>query len=1253
MSNDLVPKLSGTLSKSELPLPKKNPGKDVSPSMSLNYSVTDTLTEQLAPLCYPTNCNLMVRNKDPEKVTNPSQVSDDVQQLTILANSVLVSPLMTFRRLPTGYLQATKVSGSSETPPSVPQIPGSQEQMMQEQMEQLKRLVAEQQRIITLYNSGNISAEEEKHQKKSLIREDKDEQSDNQIPAHLRTRNVEERTIRSGIGIKEKKQTFEEFVEERFKMDSQRAENHLKQHKQRNSCRSKTDIRKTFLKCGEGIARFEQNKENLFRKNPKQLINQIKRQVSLGCQPSFCLLQSKDWGKHKQENHPSLERHTNTHKVPLSKEKEIADIPSQEKAKEDTEHYKSEENNQKPQERSGEHVKVESTLTSRVNWPDIMQQYHSKESESKFQIDGKNETQFLECQNQLDSREEPTNNQVQQHFDIPNPPLIAKNTPVAPGNSRIQEVIEDHEKQVDGTIENHNSKKVWFISYHPNQKLVSSTAFSGLRKGSSPEFKKVNDRIVKNTQQLNEGIEIKYVLVSDHKRKQQDGGRSARLGNDKSSSSDENNSYSSSSMHCHSCPRSEYLPNVHHADQNHDFSEPDYAGDELSASEMTLRSASKLLVKKRRSQDPLRLKSHFTRTSSSESSIEASKRRGSRILSSFQISRDYYIGPRRPKKEPKAKSTTKNIQIPDMQPPTCDLVASLFPVWKDRVNLADQEPCKTFHEGALVQKRPIGKLQEFEEEIDEFHRRNPQLLQLKEKREKVMQFLSEQINHFKAEKVKEVSFSDEHWKEENLRAQLTKANLEKWTKASRISKKDDDTKEMLILKQQIDGLQEQFKINESRWSVAHIKLQNQIEVLMKQNLELQDELRASEHQRMEITKKSLALHSALRKSEPLASEPNLSGPAILLKNEGTARHPSSKICMGQRTSSEKCTCIEPPSNKIGDSKKTTSRERMEPKKTTSREHREKTVFRNLRVRSPPPIGKRSALAKRIPFDPEMVIHRIPKNQQRSYLRKTRVPVVQLNTYDEESLAAYENDRYPLTSESNEDALFFVHNNGHRSSAFHQNEDIQDCPSKSSTSRKGLLCTKYKKREDILKKTKHPDGKVEWKFSDGSKAVDFPNGTWKEISADRKTTTVTFSNGDVQKFMPDQRMLYYYADTQTIHTTYPSGLEVIQFPNKQIEKYHPDGTKEIVYPDGTVKHLKSGQEETLFPDGTFIKVERNGDKTIIFNNGHKEIHTSQYKRREFPNGTIKTVYNTGHQKTKYISGRVRIKDEAGNIILDKN
>ena len=68
-----------------------------------------------------------------------------------------------------------------------------------------------------------------------------------------------------------------------------------------------------------------------------------------------------------------------------------------------------------------------------------------------------------------------------------------------------------------------------------------------------------------------------------------------------------------------------------------------------------------------------------------------------------------------------------------------------------------------------------------------------------------------------------------------------------------------------------------------------------------------------------------------------------------------------------------------------------------------------------------------------------------------------------------------------------------------------------------------------------------------------------------------------------------------------------------FCSNQTEKHYPDGTKEIIFPDQTIKYIfANGIEENLFPNGTVIRVEVNGDKTMQFANGQREVHTEQYK-----------------------------------------
>ncbi|KAK7169138.1 hypothetical protein R3I93_005208 [Phoxinus phoxinus] len=177
-------------------------------------------------------------------------------------------------------------------------------------------------------------------------------------------------------------------------------------------------------------------------------------------------------------------------------------------------------------------------------------------------------------------------------------------------------------------------------------------------------------------------------------------------------------------------------------------------------------------------------------------------------------------------------------------------------------------------------------------------------------------------------------------------------------------------------------------------------------------------------------------------------------------------------------------------------------------------------------------------------------------------------------------------------------------------------------------------------------------KIEKVLPDGGRLVVFPNGTRKELSADGQTVKVMFFNGDVKHTTPDQRVIYYYAEAQTTHITYPDGMEVLQFPNNQTEKHFPDGRKEITFPDQTVKTLyPDGREESVLTDGTIIQLNPDGSKVIQFNTGQREIHTLDFKRREYPDGTVKTVYSDGRQETQYPTGRVRLKDAQGHVIMD--
>ncbi|CAH0595308.1 unnamed protein product [Chrysodeixis includens] len=180
--------------------------------------------------------------------------------------------------------------------------------------------------------------------------------------------------------------------------------------------------------------------------------------------------------------------------------------------------------------------------------------------------------------------------------------------------------------------------------------------------------------------------------------------------------------------------------------------------------------------------------------------------------------------------------------------------------------------------------------------------------------------------------------------------------------------------------------------------------------------------------------------------------------------------------------------------------------------------------------------------------------------------------------------------------------------------------------------------------------------TEYRKPDGSRELRFPNGNVKIISADGKYSKFVYYNGDVKEnFYSEGRIKYYYAETKTFHTTHADGLEVLEFPDGQVEKRYKDGSSEIRLPNGSVRYFdpknEHVREEWRFPDGAALTVAASGEQRIVFSNGQVEVHAKDHKRREFPDGTVKLVYNDGTSETRYSSGRVRIKDKHGNLIMD--
>ncbi|XP_029140140.1 centromere protein J [Protobothrops mucrosquamatus] len=497
----------------------------------------------------------------------------------------------------------------------------------------------------------------------------------------------------------------------------------------------------------------------------------------------------------------------------------------------------------------------------------------------------------------------------------------------------------------------------------------------------------------------------------------------------------------------------------------------------------------------------------------------------------------------------------------ETEPPTSDLMLKLFPSLKPKQKVDAQARHES--KSNMTQEEPSGesvrsqllkeKLVELEMEIERFRTENASLSKLREEHETALEKLRKEKSDYEHHKTQQLAQIEELKKEEARKLQKERKVFEKYAQAARAIPDKKERDEIQALKQQIATLQEDVKKRETKWSATHTRLRDQIEALTKENTQLREEIKIMEKFRLEAWK---------RKEAPTKKKKN-SNSGYSDKHEST--HLPAALPKSHSGSSM---------NQIEKSSK-------------------------INVKSDlPSEGKLFAKC--------------------------------------EPAKAYEADLDKKIKPEDSSQTFMAN--------FPADGTVE--------SSSAITFDSSESEEEVEREASHPDGKVEKVLKNGCHLIIFPNGTRKEVSYDGKTTTVTFFNGDVKQVLEDQRVIYYYADAKTIHTTYPTGLEVLHFSNGQIEKHFPDGKKEITFPDQTIKNVfTDGREVNIFPDGTIVHMQQDGSKIIEFSNGQQEVHTADFKRREYPDGTIKTVYADGHQETQYASGRLRVKNKNGDVVMD--
>ncbi|XP_061234568.1 centromere protein J-like [Neopsephotus bourkii] len=1123
--------------------------------------------------------------------------------------------------------------------------------------------------------------------------------------AKMKTGNIEDRPITPAIGIRQN--TSEEFVEEQLEVD-----NHLleKQQKEQQS-KAKVTTQKAFLKRKDGMARLKKNKQK-----PLKDDNKHSRRAGLDCSGHFSQPDQVDAGVLRPGEYSQFSlqvsgsRKIGTHENKADNASAEWELNSQTDCEANIVEQSLEE---KQVIRRDEDTKKNPIGSPQRKWPEILQPSPETLIEMNLQVGEEKQNRHMNSLGQAGRTDgRPVHGTLKKHLGRVDWPLRGHHTKgakdpleVLQKRSLLQDLKPDHIKESEWSADTAFTQGEKWVQAC-TQKLVLGSQSSESKRQIHTGFKMVNDKIVKITRSSPEAVE-KGVSSSALKQEWQRKGRAASAWHVASSSCESSclssNSDDDSKSHHAQYPSQNGPQGVDHTCGRLDQSDGDYASDEPSGTKIKyVKKYSRSPPRKQDIQGISRQDFSYS-TSSSDSSTKAARLKESKTCSSLQQPLYYPTKLKRREHEPESKNENRAKDVKSLHLPLSTLSGEI-PDFKIKETPAVEEPQKKLFRDRLEETQSIVTRGS---ETGVYRRGTPPMTKVKEEQEKATHLHRTQMDQLNVAQSQELTHSLEYNRDQIHPPQKENIAHSKFKGAASVTEENAKSEEIQILKQQIAGLQEEFKRNECCWHAAYNKLRDQVEMLTRQNTELLDGLRISEHQRWKEEKHLEAVNFTDRKSETPVAEAILQETASSTKQEEGPwkdNHKSYRMSYRRPKASLQRRFFRDANSETIKS----SVQGDDPLRSMTKEHQEKKPSNCSFGRSTTPTGRKTHHQGRLtPFEPEKVVHQPSPAGRRIDDRKSPGAVSHLSVgFKEPNSSSYVKGRSLPISYTSED-MFLSHDDSNDTCSFAPCSNIEETekeeilnlqktekllkpqnkvafvtthrrsgitaydnkvstdsstafvdaetkPPKSILSRRSTLHQDRRiSEEEVQEKIEYRDGKVEEVLTDGRRIITFSNGTKKEISADKRMTTISFFNGDVKKIMPDQRVIYYYADAQTTHTAYPDGLEVLQFPNNHIEKHYPDGTKEIVFPDRTVKCLYSdGFKETFFPDGTVVKVEKNGDKIVVFSNGQKEIHTVQFKRREYPDGTVKTVYCNGRQETKYSTGRVQIKDDEGNIILDK-
>ncbi|NXG62322.1 CENPJ protein, partial [Hemiprocne comata] len=552
-------------------------------------------------------------------------------------------------------------------------------------------------------------------------------------------------------------------------------------------------------------------------------------------------------------------------------------------------------------------------------WPEILQPRPETVTEMNLQVGEERETHHLDSVEQAGRTDgRPVEGSLKKDPNRVDQPLgrhftegAKTSSEVLQKHSPLQDLETDHIKEAEwsaGPVLTQGQK--W--GQVCLQELVSASQRSESKRQIHTGFKMVNDKIVKITHSSPEAVQ-KGSLSSTLQQEWQRKGTTALTWHVASLSCDSSclssNSDDDPKSH-HAQYSSQHGPQgLDHTDRHLDVSDGDYISDEPSGTEKTsVKKCSRSTPRKQDIQVISRQPALSSSTSSSDSTTGAVKWKGSKAHSPLQQSLLHLTRSRRVH-EPESKNEGRARDVKSQYLPSSAVTGDI-PAFEIKETPSVEEPQKKLFTDPLdifIEETRNIITRGLETGI--YHGGTPSLTRVKEEQEKAMHYLRTRMDQLKIDRSQELTHPLEYNRDQIHSWQKEKIAHSTFKGTARVTGENVKVEEIQILKQQIAGLQEEFKRNETCWHAAYSKLRDQVEMLTRQNMELRDELRVSEYQRRKAEKNPEVVNFINRKSETPVAEAILQETAPSSKQEDRSRrdnHNSHSIShVGPKTSLQK------------------------------------------------------------------------------------------------------------------------------------------------------------------------------------------------------------------------------------------------------------------------------------------------------------------------------------------------------------